>query len=96
MDMELNHFRKKHLFQWLLLNGYIPRLPKDSVMIPKGLLYCVFSAIEELEEQGRPNSVFHLAKGLCLRKTNGERIMPANRMPYALLEANIMFFGGKG
>ena len=96
MDLELNSFRKKNLFQWLLLNGYIPRLPKEDIMIPKGLFYCIFTAIEELEAQSRPNAVFHLAKALCLRKTNGERVMPANRMPFALLEANIMFFGGKG
>ena len=96
MDAELNHIRKTNLFQWMLMNGFIPRMPREDLVLPKGLFYCIFTAMEELQAQGRPNAVFHLAKALCLRKTNGERVMPANRMPFAMLEANIMFFGGKG
>lgn len=75
------------LFSWLDKHQH------DKTFFPPDFLEYVFRAAQQLQNSGRANILYLLAKGLAIMRPDGsDSLIPVTRMPMGLLEYTICFF----
>ncbi len=64
-----------------------------TAFIPSDFVELCCKAFKELLDSGKDNIVYHLAKGLGTKRTDGSGPrLPTDRMPFGLLSYNIRYF----
>ena len=75
------------LFSWL------DEYQHGEALFPPDFLEFVFQAVQQLQNSGRANVLYLLARGLATMRPDGsDSLIPVTRMPMGLLEYTICFF----